>query len=212
VFHLLDLFDRLGFASAPALVGSSLGGWMAAEVAARYPSSVSTLVLIGPAGLHIEGARIGEIFGRRPGDLAEDLFLDQSHPIAAVMHQMDSLEDNRLAEIPFEMIRPTLQSLQATAKIAWNPYLHDPKLVRLLPRVTAPTLVIHGAQDRLIPRVHASTYAETIPNARLADVDQAGHLVALEKPGEVAALIEAHLHGAGDVDKNGHGAAGAGPV
>ena len=55
VFHLLDLFDQLGLTS-PAVVGMSLGGWMAAELATRYPERVSKLVLVNPAGLYIAGA------------------------------------------------------------------------------------------------------------------------------------------------------------
>lgn len=195
VYHLLDLFDVLGLGPgrAPAVVGMSLGGWMAAEVASRYPERVDRLVLINPAGLHVEGAPIVEIFGRDPGELAEDLFADQSHPVAALMHQIAAMGQDRLADMPFEMLAPTLQSLQATAKVGWNPYLHDPKLVRLLRRVTAATLVVHGSADRLIPAVHAQTYASLIPGARLVDVPDGGHLVALEQPSVVAGLIREHL-------------------
>jgi pimeloyl-ACP methyl ester carboxylesterase len=193
VYHLLDVFDGLGLVR-PAVVGSSLGGWMAVEVASRYPERVSSLVLINPAGLHIDGAPIKEIFGRKPDELAEDLFADQSHPIAQVMHQMAALGADKLAEIPFELLRPTLQSLQATAKVAWNPYLHNPKLLRRLGRVTAPTLIVHGAEDRLIPAVHATTYASAIAGARLVEVRGGGHLVALEQPSVIADLIRSHLH------------------
>jgi pimeloyl-ACP methyl ester carboxylesterase len=191
-WHLLDLLDALEL-ERPALVGMSLGGWLAAELAARYPARVEALVLINPAGLWIKDAPIKEIFGRLPNELAEDLFADQSHPVAALMHQMAAVAEDRNAEIPFELLRPTLQSLAATAKLAWDPYLHDPKLARLLPRVRARTLVVHGAADRLIPRPHAEAYAELIPGAELVDVEGAGHLALLEKPDEVTTLIEEFL-------------------
>jgi pimeloyl-ACP methyl ester carboxylesterase len=192
VYHVLDVFDGLGLVN-PALVGTSLGGWMAVEVASRYPERVSSLVLINPAGLHIDGAPIKEIFGRKPDDLAQDLFADQSHPIAQMMHQMAALGADKLADIPFELLRPILQSLQATAKVAWNPYLHNPKLLRRLGRVTAPTLIVRGAEDRLIPAVHAATYASAIPEARLVEVPGGGHLVTLEQPSVVADLVRRHL-------------------
>jgi pimeloyl-ACP methyl ester carboxylesterase len=188
VWHLVDLLDVLDL-DAPVVVGASLGGWMAAELAARFPTRVSRLVLINPAGLWISGAPIGEIFGRQPDELAEDLFFDQSHPIAAMMHQMAALSLDRNADIPFELLKPTLQSLAATAKVAWNPYLHDPKLPRLLARITAPTVVVHGAEDKLIPRAHAEMFAASIAGAKLVDLEKAGHLAVLEQPDDLAALI-----------------------
>jgi pimeloyl-ACP methyl ester carboxylesterase len=193
VYHLLDVFDILFGDVSPSVVGSSLGGWMAAEVASRYPERLARMVLINPAGLHIDGAPIKEIFGRDPAELAEDLFADQSHPVAAMMHMVAALGEDRLAEIPFEVLRPTLQSLQATAKVAWNPYLHNPKLVRRLARVTAPTLVIRGADDRLIPAVHSAAFVSAIAGATLAEIPGGSHMVVLEQPVAVGALIRTHL-------------------
>jgi pimeloyl-ACP methyl ester carboxylesterase len=194
VFHLLDVLDALALRSA-SVVGMSLGGWMAAELAARYPDRVERLVLVNPAGLYVPGAEVKEIFGRRLDELALDLFADQAHPMAQLMRQMEQVMQTDPQSVPFEAVRPLLASLAATAKLAWNPYLHDPKLERLLRRVTAPTLVVHGAEDRLIPRDHAVAYAKGIPEARLVDVEGAGHLLALEKPSELAALAKEHLIG-----------------
>ena len=191
VFHLLDVFDRLGL-SSPAVIGLSLGGWMAAELATRYPERVNRLVLVNPVGLYIPGAEIKEIFGRPLNELAADMFADQAHPMAQMMSQLDTLWASEV-EIPFEVLRPLLQSMAATAKLGWDPYLHDPKLARRLPRVGAPTLVVHGAKDTFVPRAHAETYAAGIPRARLVDVDDAAHLLPLERPEELATLVRAHL-------------------
>lgn len=194
VFHLLDVFDSLGLAS-PAVVGLSLGGWLAAELATRYPERVSRLVLVNPAGLHIPGHPIGEIFGRNLDELAQELFYDQSHPVAALMHQMASLSMSTLTgEVPFDLLKPIIQSQAATAKLGWDPYLHNPKLQRRLYRVTAPTLVVHGAADGLIPREHAAAYASGIAGARLVDVDEAAHMLPLEKPDELSALVQHFLN------------------
>ncbi len=199
VFHLLDVFDALGLKSgesAPALVGLSLGGWLAAEVATRYPERVSALVLVNPAGLYLKGHEIGEIFNRPPGELAEVLIADQSHPLAQALHAAQMMMDAN-QPVPFELVKPQLQSMAATAKIGWRPYLHNPKLARRLYRVTAPTLVVHGSQDGLIPREHAEAYAAGIAGAKLVDVDGAAHLLPLEKPAELAALIREHLAATG---------------
>jgi pimeloyl-ACP methyl ester carboxylesterase len=189
VFHLLDVFDQLGLTS-PAVVGLSLGGWLAAEIATRYPERTSRLMLVNPAGLYIPGHEIKEIFGRNLDELAVELFADQDHPVAQLMHQMASLSMSTLTgEIPFEMLKPLLQSQAATAKLGWDPYLHNPKLQKRLYRVTAPTLVVHGAQDGLIPRAHAEAYVAGIAGARLVDVDGAAHMLSLEKPDELSALV-----------------------
>ncbi|HLG93071.1 MAG TPA: alpha/beta hydrolase [Acidimicrobiales bacterium] len=192
-FHLLDLWDRLGL-SAPAVVGLSLGGWMAAELATRWPERVGKLVLVNPAGLYIPGAEVKEIFGRPLDELAADLFADQAHPVAQLMRQMASATQPG-TEVPFELVKPVLAALSATAKLAWDPYLHDPKLHRRLGRVRSDTLVVHGERDGLIPRAHAEAYAAAIPRARLVDVPGAAHLVPLEKPRELAELVAAHLAG-----------------
>ncbi|MDQ1373979.1 MAG: hypothetical protein QOJ09_1317 [Actinomycetota bacterium] len=191
VFHLLDVFDQLGLA-APAVVGLSLGGWMAAELATRYPDRISSLVLVNPAGLYILGAEIKDIFGRKPDEMALDLFADQSQPMAQMLHAM---ADVQFENVPFEMIKPYYQTMAATARLAWDPYLHDPKLRKRLHRIVAPTLVVRGAQDTLIPKAHAEAYAAEVPGARLVEVDGAAHLIAIEKPAELAALVRDHVQG-----------------
>jgi pimeloyl-ACP methyl ester carboxylesterase len=81
------------------------------------------------------------------------------------------------------------KALGATARLGWDPYLHDPKLRRRLRRISAPTLVVRGASDGLVPAAHAETYAAEIPNARLVVVDEAAHWLPLEQPERLAALV-----------------------
>lgn len=189
VFHLLDLFDRLHL-EQPAVVGHSLGGWMAAELAVRYPDRLRALVLVNPVGLYIEGAPIKDIFGRKLDELAADFFADPSHPMAQMMAAMRDADPGSL---PFDVVRPLVQTMAATARLGWDPYLHDPKLRKRLWRVTVPTLVVHGAQDTLVPRAHAEAYASEIADALLVDVEGAAHLLALERPEELAALVRDFL-------------------
>jgi pimeloyl-ACP methyl ester carboxylesterase len=196
VFHLLDVWDALGLAStrpAPLVVGTSLGGWMALELATRYPDRVSGLVLVNPVGLHLDDAPIAEMFGRSPAELAQMLFSDQSHPVAQVMHAMEAFTGDigKQTEIPVELVLPMWKAMGATARIGWDPYLHNPKLRRRLPRVTVPVLVVAGADDGLVPREHADVYAAELPQARLEIVEGAAHWLPLERPVELAGLVRA---------------------
>lgn len=190
VFHLLDLWDLLDL-DAPPILGMSLGGWMALELATRYPEKVSKLVLVNPVGLHLEDAPINELFGRTPGELAEMLFADQDYPLAAAMHQMDAFAGDvgKETEIPIELVLPMWKALGATARLGWDPYLHNPKLRGRLRRITAPTLIVAGAQDGLVPAIYAETFAAEIPGARLVVIEGAAHWLPFEKPDELTALV-----------------------
>ena len=194
VFHLLDVWELLGL-DAPPVLGLSLGGWLALELATRYPEKVGKMVLVNPVGIYLPEAPMSEMFGRTPGELADMLFADQNYPIAAAMHQMDAFDGDvgRETEIPLEVVLPMWKALGATAKLGWDPYLHNPKLRGRLRRITAPTLIVAGAQDGLVPTVYAETFAAEIPGARLEIIDGAAHWLPYEKPDELTALVRDFL-------------------
>jgi pimeloyl-ACP methyl ester carboxylesterase len=179
VLHYVDLLDALGIRRAH-VVGSSLGGWIAAELASLYPERVGGLVLVGAAGLWIEGAPIAEVFGILPDQLAERLFHDQQHPVAQMLHAAGA--SALTAPPPDDVLLAFHQSTEATARIAWNPYFHNPALERRLDRVRAPTLLLWGAEDKLIPRAHAERYRERIAGAVVETIPHCGHLPVLEQP------------------------------
>jgi len=194
VFHLLDLWEVLGL-EAPHVVGLSLGGWMGAELATRYPDRVGKLVLVNPAGLYLEGAPILDIFGRSPAEMAEDLFFDQNQPMAQLMHQFADYRADpaQIGNLTFEMIKPIVQVMAATARLGWDPYLHNPKLPKRLHRITAPTLVVRGEHDTLIPEPHARYYAEHISGARLEVVPDVAHMLPIERGDELARIVREFL-------------------
>ena len=189
VYHLLDLMERLAM-ERPIVAGLSLGGWMAAELAVRYPDSVSGLVIANPAGLYIEGHSIKEIFGRSTSEIADEIFADPEQPLYKVMKGIGGSIERSLASgaVPFDTVRPHLEAQAAVAKLAWNPYLHNPRLRRRLNRVKVPTVVLSGTKDLLIPPAHPEAFAEGIAGARLERVD-AGHMLVLERPDVIAAAI-----------------------
>jgi pimeloyl-ACP methyl ester carboxylesterase len=117
--------------------------------------------------------------------------------MAQMMHAMaEGIEDPVvLAGIPFDLIRPTLLAMAATAKIGWDPYLHDPRLAKRLQRATMPALVVRSDDDRLVGAAHADAFVSLLPNARLVEIPDAGHLLALEQPAALAAAIREFLAG-----------------
>jgi pimeloyl-ACP methyl ester carboxylesterase len=86
-----------------------------------------------------------------------------------------------------------LESMAAAAKLAWNPYFHNPKLPRRLGRVTAPTLVIAGRLDGLVPVATSEEYARLIDGARLEIWDDASHMISLEQPERLAHSVIEHI-------------------
>ena len=76
-----------------------------------------------------------------------------------------------------------------TARVGWNPYLHNPKLPRHLHRIACPTLVLWGANDKLIPLAHGQYYAHHLPHARMEVLSECGHMLPFEKPAELASHV-----------------------
>ncbi len=116
------------------------------------------------------------------------LFHDVSHPLAQMLRAPREGE-----EVPEELLTNFLNALAATAKVGWNPLLHDPRLEGLLHRVKASTLCLWGASDRVVPPVYGERYAELIPDAKLRIVPECGHLVPFEKPDEFVCAVTGFL-------------------
>lgn len=188
VFHYLEVFDALKLTQFD-LVGSCVGGWIAAEIAARHPEKIRKLVLIGAAGLFVEKALIGDVFmmaqperGASYAGLREMLFRGENQPIALELFPdgMGAIED--------ELRR--YQMLRFGSRIGFKPpYFYNRSLVNRLPRIASPALVLWGEKDNMVPRVHGETYARLIPHAvGLQLIPGAGHSVIAEQP-ELAAQI-----------------------
>jgi len=176
VFHYADLLDELGL-EKPHIVGLCLGGWIAAELAVHYAHRVRKLVLIDAMGLNVAGNIIPDIFAANPNETRSLMFVN---PDSELAHSFVSDAPSA------EMLNVMLTSRQASARVAWNPYLHDPKLRDRLYRVKARTLILWGEADRLIPLEHGRLYEEKINGARLSIVKGCGHLPPLEKSHDTA--------------------------
>lgn len=171
-WHYVDLCGQLGLAGVP-VIGFSLGAWIAAELAILRPELVSGLLLVAAAGLHVDGAPMAELFQDDLDALRQLMFFDPEHP-AARLAMPSGLDDPN--------ILLWLRAREATARVGWNPYLHDPSLPRHLHRISCPTRVLWGRHDRLIPVAHGEAYARLIPSASLRVLEACGHMLPWEHP------------------------------
>jgi pimeloyl-ACP methyl ester carboxylesterase len=180
LLHLRELLDALGLAR-PHVVGYSLGGWLAAELAVFYPERVGGLVLAAAPGLHVAEATVADLFALGGERLARTLFHNPAD--ASLFFSSSPTVEERVRQY---------RELTMLARLAWNPSF-DPKLRRRLRRVASPTLLLWGAEDRLVPPAHGEAYRAALPDARLTLLPECGHMAPLERPDAFAAAIIAFL-------------------
>jgi pimeloyl-ACP methyl ester carboxylesterase len=176
-----ELLDALGVESA-ALVGHSFGGMVACELAAAAPHRVRRLALIDPIGFWRDTDRIVNWMMLDPVRLRETLFHD---PGGAPARRMFGVGDAPEAATATR-VRLTWAS-GATGKFIWP--IPDKGLKKRIHRVKAPTLVLWGKEDRLVPPVYAEEFTRRLADARVQMVDAAGHAPHLEHPEKVARMI-----------------------
>ncbi len=181
ILYFRDLLDTLDLKQAH-LVGHSLGGWMAAEVAVWYPERVEKLVLSNSAGIRVKGALIANLFAMNPQETLAACFDD----FAAALPLMP-------AEMNADYLVRMYKERTTLASLAWNPHF-DPKLARRLQSVHCPTLVIWGQNDRLIPAVYGTTFQSLIPGSQLVMLEGTGHMPMFEQPAAWARAISDFLH------------------
>jgi pimeloyl-ACP methyl ester carboxylesterase len=182
VFHYLDLCAALQL-NRPALVGTSLGGWIAAEWAMRYSDSLSKLILIDALGLRVDGVPAADILSLDGAALRQALFGDANSALA-----LATLPDAPKAE---NMIS-TILARRTLARFAWQ-FPDNPRLRRYLYRIQIPTQVIWGERDGYVSTAHGHAYREGIAGAEFAAIANAGHLPHVEAPDACAALMSEFL-------------------
>ena len=188
ILHAFDVLEALGV-ERPAVLGESMGGWIAAEMAALRPKEIGRLVLAAPIGLWRDEAPVADMFGMTTPELVPYLFHDQSGVAAQRMLGVSALfstKDDRTQD-QIEFLIGLSRGFRTVAKFLFP--IPESGLEKRLPRITAPTLVLWGKQDRLVAPLYGGIFAERIPHARLESIDQAGHLLLLERPEQVAAAV-----------------------
>ena len=175
--YYLDFLDELGAAKVH-LIGHSLGGWIAAELAVRNCSRLATLSLLAPAGIRVKGVPSGDNFIWSPEEVARNLFHDQS------------FADRMLARAPTEEEADIqLTNRFAAAKLGWEPRWFNPALERWLHRIQVPTLVLWGDDDKLLPISYAERWGQRVTRAKVEIIPDCGHLPHVEKAEATARAI-----------------------
>ncbi|HEY6033768.1 MAG TPA: alpha/beta hydrolase [Kofleriaceae bacterium] len=164
------------------VIGSSVGGWIAAELALRGSARrLAGVIIIDGGGIEVPEHPITNISGFAPPQLAKVAYHDPSKFGAG----MPPLTPELLA-----VIRANQESLAA---IAGNPYMFDPTLRSRLGEMRTPALVLWGESDRVFTPEYGRAYAAAISGAAFELVAEAGHLPQLEQPVETCRRIDAFL-------------------
>ena len=167
------------------VIGCSLGGWVAVEIATVAPQLFNKLVLVGAMGLKPEH---GEIF---------DYFLEGGLTgLRRAFHRPEqSSEFMRYWGTEWTLDQADLveQHREMTCRLAWKPYMHSLSLRHLLPGITTPTLLVWGREDAITPIECGELYQRAIPHARLTIMDNCGHMPEMEQPTEFTQLVQNFL-------------------
>jgi len=178
-YFYLDLMDALDLHDA-IVVGVSLGGWIAAEIAVKSTARIGKLVLADAVGIRVsENPEIS--------DIADIFAMPEKDFVALAYH--DTAKGARDPALPEAKLVAQARNLESTARFAWAPYMHDPKLKGRLHRIDVPTLLLWGAQDRIVTPAYGRAYAAAIPGATFTVIGEAGHFPHLEQPEEFARQV-----------------------
>ena len=181
----LDALEDLGLGRAN-VIGFSLGGWLAAEMATMCPEPFKKLVLVGAMGIKPPTGQIYDMFLEVAKDFISASYLDpaQTPEFPQVCPENPTPEQAEDWEVARE----------EACRLGWRPYMHYPSLAPLLRRLRKlPTLIVWGRQDAIVPMSAAEVYHASIPGSQLVILDNCGHHPEVEKPDEFVRHVRAFL-------------------
>jgi pimeloyl-ACP methyl ester carboxylesterase len=164
------------------VIGNSVGGWIAAELALRDSPRVGAVVLVDAVGLVVPGHPVTDVFALQPSQIADFSYADPDR------FRMDP------ASMPPEAMARVAANFAALERYAGRA-MGDPTLAGRLAGVRTPTLVVWGEADRIVDPAYGRAFAAAIPGARFELLAATGHLPQLETPDALAAAIRAFVEG-----------------
>ena len=184
-YFYLDLLDQLDLRDV-TMVGVAFGAWIAAEIAVKTTARLARLVLANAVGIKVgdrETRDIVDVFALTEPEFLEIAYCD---PNAGRRDYKSSPQAEVLA---------AARAREATARFAWSPYFHNPRLKSRLHRIRIPTLFLWGAQDRMVGEGYGRAYCAMIPGARFETMERAGHFPHQEQPGMFADKVLRFMEG-----------------
>ena len=176
-YFYLDFLRTMGFTRIH-IVGSSIGGWLALEIAVRDSSRIASLTLVAPSGIQVPGLQTGDIFLWTPEQLVRNTLFDQA------------LADRMLSQaVSPEQMETAIKNRFTVARLAWEPRLHNPFLAKWLHRIDVRTGIVWGESDRILPVAYADEFKKRIPHAEVNVVRRCGHLPQVEKVDEFCDIV-----------------------
>ena len=176
-YFYLDFLEHMKLQDV-FLVGSSIGGWLALEIAIRNSSRIAALSLVAPAGLYVPGLRRGDVFLWSAQEGVRNHYHDPG------------IAERALAAMPgADGIDVAMKNQYTFARLAWEPRLFDPHLAKWLHRVDRPTQIIWGANDKILPAGYAEAFEKGIPGATKHIIPDCGHLPHIEHSREFVQLL-----------------------
>ena len=182
-YFYLDAIKQLGLSSVH-LAGASLGGWIAAEIAVRDCHPLKSLTLTAPVGIHVKGLSKGDIFMWSREQFLHNLAHDPK--VAEAMLALPVSEQQQFID---------MKNRLATAKLGWQPRLYNPHLANWLHRISVPTLLVWGDDDKVVPPGYGPAFRDLIPGARLEVFANCGHIPHTEYTEEWVAKVAGFMEG-----------------
>ena len=188
VYLYLDFLEVLGLQSVDVL-GLGLGGWIAAEMAVRCGHLVRSLVLVDTVGIKTSLPT--------QTDVVDTFIMNQEQLLEVSWHdpalgaQVMKLPDT--PGLAYDEVVALAKNRETATQFTWKPFMHNPKLLQRLHRISAPSLVIWGEDDRIVSPDYGRSFQQAIPNARFETIARAGHYPYLERPQELVSAVTSFL-------------------
>lgn len=180
VYCYLDLMDALDLQDVIVL-GTSMGGWLAAEIAVRHARRIRQLVLVNAVGV--------KVGGRDDRDIV-DIFASSSARLLQCMWH-DPAKAPDLTQMEEKQLQIMAANRTALALYTWDPYMHNPKLPGRMHRIKCPTLFLWGESDGLVSVDYGRAYSNMIAGARFQTIPGAGHMPYIEQPELFSQAVQA---------------------
>ena len=174
----LDLMEAMDLRDV-VVMGFSMGGWIASEIAVKSTARIGRLILVDAVGIRVPGredCQIADLFNIHPAKIP-----------ALVFHDL-SLAPDPSAMSEQEMVLAT-KAREAAVRYTWEPYMHNPKLAGRLHRIDVPTLVLWGKYDGIVPLAYGKEYCALIPGAQMKVFEKSGHSPLTEQADEFLAAV-----------------------